>query len=215
MVPGQATELRVVDVDAGAPAPSSVATDRILDATLGLVARWGVHKTALADVAKAAGCSRATIYRAFPGGKQHLLVALGERELTAYVAAITEAVDGADDLADALTRGLVVASRLLRDHDAAQFIVNHEPDLLLPLVGFREGDRVLRLAAVRVGPHLERFVAPDRAAWAAEWAARVFTSYLFNPRADLDLAVVDDARSVVERFMIPAFAVTSTTTPHP
>ncbi len=213
MVPGQAAELHVVDVDVVTLAAGGEVTERILDATGGLVARWGVHKTALADVAKAAGCSRATIYRAFPGGKQHLLVALAQRELTAYLAAITEAVDGADDLADALTRGLVVATRLLRDHGAAQFIVEHEPELLLPLVGFREGDRVLRHAAEGIGPHLERFLPPDRAAWAAEWSARVFTSYLFNPRADLDLAVVADARSVVDRYLIPALA--ATTTPHP
>src|SRR5690349_19171679 len=104
MVPG-ATTLRVVDPDA--PASSSEATDRILDATLTLVARWGVSKTALGDVAKEAGCSRATVYRSFPGGKQHLLLALAERELATYVGAIVDAIDTADDLEDALTRALV------------------------------------------------------------------------------------------------------------
>jgi AcrR family transcriptional regulator len=204
-------ELRVVDTVA--PAPDRDVTDRILDASLVLVARWGVHKTAIADVAKAAGCSRATLYRAFPGGKQHLLIALAGRELAAYLSAIVEAIDGADDLGDALTRGLVVASRLLRDHDAAQFIVEHEPDLLLPLVGFREVERVYRHTSSAVGPHLERFVDPDRAAWAAEWAARLFITYLFNPRPDLDLAVIDDARTIVDRFIVPAFR--DQTTPHP
>jgi hypothetical protein len=145
------------------------------------------------------------VYRAFPGGKQHLLVALAGRELQSYVNAIVEALDAADDLEDALTRGLVVATRLVRDHEAAQFIIHHETELLLPLVGFGEVDRVYRLTASALGPHLERFLPADRAAWAAEWAARLFITYLFNPRTDLDLAVVDDARVLVARFVLPAF----------
>ncbi|WP_426572466.1 TetR/AcrR family transcriptional regulator [Aquihabitans sp. McL0605] len=196
--------LRLVDTDA--PAAGSEATERILDAALVLVARWGVSKTALADVAKEAGCSRATLYRAFPGGKQHLFHALAARELQTYLGAILDAIDAADELADALTRAMVVAARLVRDHDGAQFILEHEPELFLPFLGFRQVDLVYRHTAGAVGPHLERFLPADRAAWAAEWGARLFITYLFNPQADLDLAVIGDARGLVDRFLIPAFA---------
>ena len=123
-----ATELHLVDGDA--PAVGGDVEVRVLDAALSLVARWGVAKTSLADVAKEAGCARATVYRAFPGGKRHLLTALGQRELRGYLDAIVEAIDAADELEDALTRAVVVAARLLRDHDAAQFILDHEPCLL-------------------------------------------------------------------------------------
>ncbi|MCB1037946.1 MAG: TetR/AcrR family transcriptional regulator [Acidimicrobiales bacterium] len=200
----EARGLHVVDPDV--PAASAETTERILDATVTLVARWGVAKTALGDVAKEAGCSRATLYRAFPGGKQHLLLALGERELGAYVAAIAEVIDAADDLDDALTRGLVVATRLLHDHAAAQFVFEHEPGLLLPFLGFREVDVLYRHTSIVIGPHLERFLPADRAAWAAEWAARLFISFIFNPHPGLDLADVDDARGLVRRFVLPAFA---------
>lgn len=197
-----------VDALVAVPSETPEVTERILDGALVLVARWGVGKTSLADVAKEAGCSRATVYRAFPGGKQHLFQALGLRELEAYVEAILDAIDTADDLADALTRGLVVATRLLHDHDAAQFILEHEPGLLLPFLGFNQVDLVYRHTAGRIGPHLERFVAADRAAWAAEWAARLFITYLFNPLEDLDLADVVSARGLVTRFLLPAFAPT-------
>src|SRR4051794_19310063 len=100
-----APELRLVEPDA--PTPGSEVEDRILDAALVLVARWGVTKTALGDIAKAAGCSRATLYRAFPGGKRHLFLALATRELTTYRRGILDAIDAADELADALTRALV------------------------------------------------------------------------------------------------------------
>ena len=198
-----APELRLVDADA--PAQTTEVTERILDAALVLVARWGVTKTALGDVAKEAGCSRASLYRAFPGGKQHLLLALATRELHTYQAAVVDAIDAADDLHDALTRGLVVAARLLHDHDAAQFILEHEPGLLLPFLGFHQVDVVYRQTAVAIGPHLERFLPADRAEWAAEWAARLFITFLFNPRPGIDLAVIGDARDLLGQFLIPAF----------
>src|SRR5690606_11737319 len=140
--------------------------DRILAAALTLVARWGVSKTSLADVAKEAGCSRATVYRAFPGGKQHLFNSLGERELRSYVQAVIDAVDEAGDLADALTRGLVVAARLLRDHDAAQFVLEHEPDLFMPFLGFKQVDVLYGYTAAAIAPRLGTYLEPERAGWA-------------------------------------------------
>ncbi|MEO6989606.1 MAG: TetR/AcrR family transcriptional regulator [Aquihabitans sp.] len=180
--------------------------ERILDAALVLVARWGVGKTSLADVAKEAGCSRATVYRAFPGGKQHLFDSLGQRELQSYVLAVIDAVDEADDLGDALTRGLVVAARLLRDHDAAQFVLEHEPGLFMPFLGFKQVEVLYRYTADAIGPHLHRYLPPKRAEWGVEWVARLFISYLFNPDDRIDLVVVDDTRSLVEQFVLPAFA---------
>lgn len=195
-------------VDLRVPGESSEVTERILDAALVLVARWGVGKTALADVAKQAGCSRATVYRAFPGGKAHLFQALAVRELAAYRDAIVEVIDVAEDLDDALTRALVVASRLLHDHDGAQFILTHEPELLLPFLGFNQVEVVYRHTAATFTPHLERFLPAERAAWAAEWCARLFITFVFNPAPETDLAQVADARRLVTRFLAPAFATT-------
>ncbi|MGN6694489.1 MAG: TetR/AcrR family transcriptional regulator [Aquihabitans sp.] len=206
-------ELRLVDVDA--PAPGTEVEARILDAALVLVARWGVAKTALGDIAKEAGCSRATLYRAVPGGKQHLFLALATRELLTYRRGILDAIDAADELGDALTRALVVAARLLHDHDAAQFILEHEPELLLPFLGFHQVDVLYRETATAFGPHLERFVPADRAEWAAEWAARLFITYLFNPHERRDLAVIDDARNLIDTYLLPAFASASTASPRP
>ena len=51
-------------------APSDAPLEqRILAATIRCVSRWGVGKTTLDDIAREAGCSRATIYRVVPGGK--------------------------------------------------------------------------------------------------------------------------------------------------
>jgi AcrR family transcriptional regulator len=199
-----APELLEVDLDVPAPAPELA--ERILDGTLVLVARWGTAKTALADVAKQAGCSRATLYRAFPGGKAHLMASLADRELAAYLGGVLDAVDEAESLEDALTMALVVGARSIRDHAAAQFIIEHEPGVLVPFLGFHEVEHLYRHVRAVATPHLERFLPAERAEWAAEWAARLFITYLFNPAEHRDLAVEADARMLVRRFILPAFA---------
>lgn len=179
------------------------------------MARWGVAKTSLADVAREAGCSRASVYRAFPGGKAHLFHTLGLSELDAYLHDVLAVVDAADGLEDAVTSGLVSATRLLQDHEAAQFVLGHEPGLLLPFLGFKQVDVLYAHTAAVVGPHLERFVSPDRAAWLSEWVARLFISYLFNPDPRVDLADPLQARRLVAGFVLPTFIPEPAASPHP
>ena len=186
-------------------APTVELVDRIIDSALVLVARWGVSKSSLADIAKEAGCSRATVYRSFPGGKSQLFAAVAARELAGYMESVIEVITVADDLDDALTSALVVSARLLRDHPAAQFVLAYEPDLMLPFLGFKQVDRLYDHAARALSPHLERLVAPARAAWLVEWAARLFITYLFNPDPEVDLVVVADTRRLVQSYLLPAF----------
>ena len=47
-----------------------VLPDDVLDAAVTCIARVGSQKTTLDDVARTAGCSRATVYRFFPGKQQ-------------------------------------------------------------------------------------------------------------------------------------------------
>jgi len=190
-------------------------TRRILGASRVLVARWGVAKTSLADVAREAGCSRASVYRAFPGGKAHLFHTLGVHELDAYLHEVLAVIDAADDLEGAVTSGLVAATRLLQVHDAAQFVLRHEPGLLLPFLGFKQVDVLYAHTATVVGPHLERFVPAERAAWLSEWIARLFISYLFNPDPSIDLADASAARRLVAGFVLPTFTPDTATSPHP
>ncbi len=49
---------------------------RAVSATLRCLARWGLRRTSFDDVAREAGCSRATLYRAYPTGKDALLAAV-------------------------------------------------------------------------------------------------------------------------------------------
>lgn len=180
---------------------------RILAAACRLVARWGVAKTTIADIAREAGCSRATVYRAFPGGKQQLFTGLGYQELDCFFNALIGPVDRASTLGDALVTVLVVASRGLAGHDALQFVLAHEPGLVLPFLGFNQIDRLYAAIRDRLGPHLRRFVASDAdAAWAAEWTARVVLSFQFDADTDTDPGRQATAAQLVERFLLPALS---------
>lgn len=178
----------------------------LLDATLRLVSRWGVTKTSMTDIAREAGVSRATVYRVFPRGKQHLFGALARRELADAVDEVRAAFHHGQDLADAITRSLVVAARHLDDHPAARRVLDEEPELVLPYLGFGRIEIVHRLAITAFAPTAATRVTRERAPWLVEWMVRVFISYVTAPEPALDLTNIDRTRSLVERFVLPAFA---------
>lgn len=189
--------------------------DRVLDAALRLVARWGVGKTSMADVAKETGCSRATVYRLFPGGKQQVFTTLAHREITGAAAEVIEAFRLGDDLTDALTRAIVVAARLLEDHEAARRILDDEPEVVLPYLGFGRIDTVYRLAVDTFAPVAAERVEASRAPWLVEWCVRLFISFVTAPDPHFDLTDIDGTRSLVHRFIEPAFAGDHLTEPVP
>src|SRR4051812_10778948 len=92
---------------------SSVET-RVLDAAKACCERWGYEKVTIDDIAAAAGISRATIYRMFPGGKDVLFEALRVRELEEFFARLRRRVEAARDLEDLLVRAVVAATDELR-----------------------------------------------------------------------------------------------------
>src|SRR5213596_1118372 len=91
---------------------------RIIDAALRCIARWGIAKTTLDDVAREASCSRATIYRLFPGGKDSLLEATATTEIARFFTALGRHLDDAADLEDMLVAGITFAARSLAGHQA-------------------------------------------------------------------------------------------------
>lgn len=188
------------------PALASPAQERALDAAVELVARWGVAKTTLGDVAKTAGMSRATLYRAFPGGKDELFALLAQREVARFLAVVADACDAAPDLPTALTDALHGAAVHLAGHGAIRFVLDHEPELAVPVLGFGAMDHLLRLVSRATAPHLVRFEADGDPSWAAEWCARLFLSALVNPTPSWDLADRDVCARLVDRYLAPALS---------
>src|SRR5688572_16958441 len=138
--------------------------DALADAALRCIARWGLAKTTLEDVAREARLSRATVYRALPGGgKDALFAALAARELVRLEQAAGAAVDAAESIEDAVVAAVTTVAGHLDGHQAFQFLLAHEPGLVLPHLAFHHLDELLARVRTVGGPALERFL-PEREA---------------------------------------------------
>jgi AcrR family transcriptional regulator len=176
---------------------------RIVAGTLRCVSRSGVKRTTLDDIASEAGCSRATIYRAFPGGRDVLLLAVVEAEVQRLLRALRTRLDEARTLEDALAVAIGGTARALRDHDALQYLLANEPGVVLPHLSFDGLDPVLERAVAFLAPQLRRFLADDLARQAAEWAARLVVLYVADPEAPLDLTDDADVRRLISTYVLP------------
>jgi AcrR family transcriptional regulator len=167
------------------------------------MARQGIAKTTVDDIARAAGLSRATVYRTFPGGKEGILSAVVETEVARLFAALAVAMGEASDLEDVLVAGMVESARRLRAHGALAYLLAHEPGAVLPYLTFGQLDRVLMVAGDLAAPFFARWLEPAQASRAAEWAVRIVLAYCAGPPAGTDLAEPDDARGLVRAFVLP------------
>lgn len=184
----------------GHPAPQRV---RIADAATRCVARTGIAKTTLDDVATEAGCSRATIYRTFPGGKEEVIAAVTETGIARLFSSVAMEMGGADDLENAIVNGFVTAARAIRDHEALQYVLAYEPGVLLPYMCFEPLGGVLAAASGFVAPFLARWLDPDSSRRVADFASRVLLSHLATPVPGVDLADEQCARRLVSMFVMP------------
>jgi AcrR family transcriptional regulator len=180
---------------------SRVLPDRAYDAALTCFGRVGVAKTTLDEVAREAGCSRATLYRHFPG-KQPLINALVVREAARMADAIIAAADAEATLADAAVAVLTTGARALFDHDALRYVMAVEPELVVPYLSFERGDALLAVASHRLAPAFTRFCDAERSVRLAEWVIRLGLSYLCSPEA-VDVVDEQRARALIEAFVLP------------
>jgi AcrR family transcriptional regulator len=176
---------------------------RIVDGALRCLARQGIAKTTVDDIARSSGLSRATVYRTFPRGKEGILAAVVETEVARLFSSLAVAMGEATDLEDVLVAGMVESARWLRHHEALGYLLEHEPGAVLPHLTFGELDRVLMVAGDLAAPFFARWLEPEQASRAAEWAVRIVLAYCSGPPAGTDLTDADDARALVRTFVMP------------
>ncbi len=182
------------------PAPQRV---RIADAATRCVARRGVTKTTVDDVAREAGCSRATVYRTFPGGKEEVIAAVVDTEVARLFSGLAVVMGGAEDLEDAVVAGVVASASAIGDHVALGYVLDNEPGVLLPHLCFGPMDRVIDAASRFAAPFLARWLDPEAARRVADWATRIVLSYLATPAVGVDLRNEASARRLVSTFVMP------------
>jgi AcrR family transcriptional regulator len=177
------------------------------------VATQGVAKTTVEDVARQAGLSRATVYRAFPEGKDSLLAAVLDTEVARLFSALGARMGESDELSDVLVVGIVEAATRITGHPALRYLLEHEPEIVLRRLSFAEGDRVLLVAGGFTAPFLARWMDMDEALRVGEWAARIVFSYMLSPAVGVDLCDPVCARHLVDTFMIPGIRSTGLSDP--
>jgi AcrR family transcriptional regulator len=153
--------------------------ERIIQATLRCVERWGLAKTSLEDVATAAELSRATVYRCFPGGRDQLVRDAVGYEVAVFLGRLVREIHDDEGLEAKLVNALVTGHRALGEHRLLHQVLSTEREVLLselaalaPMV-HAEVAEVMRSAlddeALR--PDVDRDEAAD-------YLARMFVSYL-------------------------------------
>jgi len=180
--------------------------DRVVASALRCLVRTGLRAMTVDDVAADAGVSRATLYRAFPGGRDTILAAVVDAELARLLDVVRTATEGAPDLRGALVAGLRAAAAWLEGHEVLDRLMFDEPATLLTHLEFEQMDRTLAALTARVAPLLARFVDPVLAERVGEWTARIAVSYLLFPADDVDLCEPRDVGWLVDRYVVPGVA---------
>jgi AcrR family transcriptional regulator len=176
---------------------------RVIDGALACISRQGVAKTTLDDVAREARCSRATVYRVFPGGKEAVLGAVVDTEVSRFFSALAVRMGEATDLEDVFVAGMTEAATRITEHRALRYLLVHEPELVLAQLAFARMDRVLAVTCAFTTPFLGRWLDPAESRRVAEWAARIVVSYLLCPADGVDLTDAGKVRRLVRLFVLP------------
>jgi AcrR family transcriptional regulator len=173
---------------------SEVAADRILDAAEELYTQRDQDSIGMNEIARAAGCSRATLYRYFES-REALRTAYVHRETRRLGRAIKERIDGVADPRERLIASITAALRMVRESPAlSSWFAVTRPPIGGEVAG--RSDVITALAAAFVnslGPE-EPAVVERR----ARWVVRVITSLLMYPGQD-----EAEERAMIEEFVVP------------
>jgi AcrR family transcriptional regulator len=172
---------------------------RVIDAADTCVCRWGWSKTTVGDVAAEASMSRATLYRAFPGGRDSIFDALRRHRELSFFHGLLGPLSAGTDLETVLTETIVAAAIALRDDEHFQHQLANDPGPLLQQLTFAGLGRILGASRVFVAPHFCRFVSRRDANRLAEWATRIVLSYVVLPADHLDLTDPVSVRTFLRR----------------
>jgi len=173
---------------------TEVAADRILDAADALFAEQDAATVGMHEIAKAAGCSRATLYRYFEN-REALYTAYVHRESYRLFHQMTEQLSGVEEPRERLIEGMVSSLRNVRESPALSswFVATQRP------IGGEvaaQSDVITGLVAAFLSdlwPDMETEAAHRR----ANWLVRMLVSLLMFPGAD-----EDDERAMLDEFVV-------------
>ena len=177
--------------------------ERIVAAAAELISSQGLRGTSVDDIASAAGCGRATVYRYFPGGRAELLeVTMGEG-VDRIFALCAQVTDNAASLAEAVAGTINIAVLELSNDAVVQQLLVDEPDTIATLISPMRIEPLFERASEWGAEHFSRFLEPAIAGHVGEWCVRVVTDHLRSPAPIVDITDPSVARKLVDTFLIP------------
>ena len=173
---------------------TEVAADRILDAAGELFAQQEAATVGMHEIASAAGCSRATLYRYFEN-REALYTAYVHREAYRLYREMTEQINSVVDPRERLIEGMMASMRNVRESPAlASWFATTQRPIGAEMAEQSEVIRALTEAfVISLAPD-----DPDVVAHRARWLVRVMTSLFLFPGHD-----EADERAMLEEFVVP------------
>jgi AcrR family transcriptional regulator len=164
-----------------------------VEATLSEIAQGRLSSFTVAEIVRSANVSRATVYRAFPGGRDAMIATAVQREGARLFAAVADAMASADSLHTCLLAGLTTVWHHVSRHDSIKGLAQSEPELVRRSLRFEAATRTYFVASSFAQPLLGRWLDEETAGRLAEWICRIVVSYWLAPSNYLNIG---DPRSV-------------------
>ena len=171
------------------------AADRILAAAERLFAEQGIAAVGMAEVAEAAGCSRATLYRYFEN-RGALQIAFVHREARRIVAEVTAGTAGIRDPDERRTAAILASVAAVRG--APQLAAWLRTDNVATLQGVLDSSEI-------VDGFVRAFLPAGAGPEAGRWLLRMILSYVVLPGRD-----ADEERRQVSEFVVPRLSASRT-----
>lgn len=171
-----------------------LAAEKILDAAEKLFAQRDPASVGMNEIARAAGCSRTTLYRYFES-REALYTAYVHRWANTLYHELTRRLSGIEDPSQRLVTGIIESLALVRGNPA---LVSWFAETGPP-IGAAMAERS-EVITVMVTTFLSALGTDDTEAMQqrARWVVRVMTSLLSFPGRD-----ADDERAMLMQFVVP------------
>lgn len=128
--------------------------ERILEAARSEVIEFGLRRTSLDAVARAAGVSRATLFRRFPN-REALVTALAAREAQAGISHVDQQVAAIEDPAEFLVAGALAVIREITGSRLLRRLLATDTDDIVRLFTV-DGGPILLMGRAYMAGHLRR-----------------------------------------------------------